>query len=56
MDKENELAVTADQMTSVDGLFAIRDLVSAQNQISVAVGHAAVAATTTHNVPSYNLR
>lgn len=31
-------------MTSIDGLYAISDVVSALNQISVAEGHAAVAA------------
>lgn len=56
VDEENELIVTADQMTSIDGLYAIGDVVSALNQISVAVGHAAVAATTIHNVLPRNLR
>jgi thioredoxin reductase (NADPH) len=56
VDKEDELVVNADQMTSVDGLYAIGDVVSALNQISVAVGHAAVAATTIHNVLPHNLR
>jgi thioredoxin reductase (NADPH) len=56
VDEENELVVTPDQMTSVDGLYAIGDVVSALNQISVAVGHAAVAATTIHNVLPRNLR
>jgi thioredoxin reductase (NADPH) len=32
----------------VPGLYAIGDVVSALNQISVAVGHAAIAATTVH--------
>ena len=50
VDEEDELVVTADQMSSVDGLYAIGDVVSALNQISVAVGHAAVAATTIHNL------
>ena len=36
-------------MTSVDGLYAIGDVVSALNQISVATGHAAIAATDVHN-------
>lgn len=56
VDEENKLLVTADQMTSIDGLYAIGDVVSALNQISVAVGHAAVAATTIHNVLPPNLR
>ena len=56
VDKEDELVVNADQMTSIDGLFAIGDVVSALNQISVAIGHAAVAATTIHNALPRNLR
>lgn len=56
VDKEHELVVTPDQMTSVKGLYAIGDVVSALNQISVAVGHAAVAATTIHNVLPRNPR
>ena len=42
--------------TSVDGLYAIGDVVSALNQISVAVGHAAIAATAIHNRLPRNLR
>lgn len=56
VDKENNLLVTADQMTSIDGLYAIGDVVSALSQISVAVGHAAIAATTIHNALPRNLR
>lgn len=56
VDKKNELVVSADQMTSIDGLYAIGDVVSALNQISVAAGHAAVAATAIHNVLPRNLR
>ncbi len=56
VDKDDELVVTPDQMTSIDGLYAIGDVVSALNQISVAVGHAAVAATTIHNALPRNLR
>lgn len=56
VDKEDKLVVTADQMTSIDGLYAIGDVVSALNQISVAVGHAAIAATTIQNVLPRNLR
>jgi len=48
--------VNEDQMTSIDGLHAIGDVVSALNQISVAEGHAAVAATAIHNVLPRNLR
>ena len=55
-DKEEELVVNADQLTSLDGLYAIGDVVSALNQISVAVGHAAVAATAIHNALPRKLR
>jgi len=49
LDDNRELIVDHNQMTSIDGLFAIGDVVSAINQISVGVGHAAVAATFIHN-------
>ncbi len=49
VDEEDEIIVDSHQMTSVDGLYAIGDIVSALNQISVAVGHAAIAATEIHN-------
>lgn len=48
-DGEGALVVNRHQMTSVDGLYAIGDVVSALNQISVATGHAAIAATDVHN-------
>lgn len=48
-DEEGALVVNRHQMTSVDGLYAIGDVVSALNQISVATGHAAIAATDVHN-------
>ena len=40
--------VSPHQMTSIDSLYAIGDVVSALNQISVATGHAAIAATAVH--------
>ncbi len=49
LDEHDEIIVDTHQMTSVDGLFAIGDIVSALNQIAVAVGHAAIAATAIHN-------
>jgi len=49
VDDEGELVADAKMQTSVDGLYAIGDVVSSLNQISVAVGHAAIAATTIHN-------
>jgi len=56
VDDDKELIVSREQMTSVDGLYAIGDVVSALNQISVAVGHAAIAATAIHNALPRNLR
>ncbi|HZF98983.1 MAG TPA: NAD(P)/FAD-dependent oxidoreductase [Pseudoxanthomonas sp.] len=50
------LIVDDHQMTSVEGLYAIGDVVSALNQISVAVGQAAIAATAIHNALPRNLR
>ena len=49
LDDNDELIVDRHQMTSIDGLFAVGDIVSAINQISVGVGHAAIAATAIHN-------
>jgi len=46
---DGELLVDRQQMTTVPGLYAIGDIVSGLNQISVAVGQAAVAATHLHN-------
>lgn len=43
-----EIVVDRHQMTAQPGLFAIGDVVSGLNQISVAVGHAAIAATRIH--------
>ena len=48
-DNNGELVTDEHQQTSVDGLYAIGDVVSALNQISVALGHAAIAATAIHN-------
>jgi len=44
------------QRTSVDGLYAAGDVVTDLHQISVATGHAAVAATTIHNSLPPNFR
>ncbi|MGY0611681.1 MULTISPECIES: NAD(P)/FAD-dependent oxidoreductase [unclassified Luteimonas] len=46
---EGGIIVDADQQTRLAGLYAIGDVVSGLNQISVAVGHAAIAATHAHN-------
>jgi len=48
-DDGGEILVDAHQQTSVDGLYAIGDVVSGLNQIAVGVGHAAIAATAIHN-------
>jgi thioredoxin reductase (NADPH) len=44
-----DIVVDKDQQTSVPGLYAAGDVVAALNQLSVAVGHAAIAATHIHN-------
>jgi thioredoxin reductase (NADPH) len=49
VDDNGELRVDAHMQTSVDGLYAIGDVVSALNQISVALGHAAIAASAMHH-------
>lgn len=51
-----DLLVDAHQQTSVPGLYAIGDVVNAINQISVASGHAAIAATAIHNGLPRNYR
>jgi len=48
-DDDGALLVDAHQQTSVPGLFAAGDVVSSLTQISVAMGHAAVAATAINN-------
>lgn len=55
-DEHGELVVDAHLQTSVDGLYAIGDVVSALNQIGVAMGHAAIAATAIHNRLPRNFR
>jgi thioredoxin reductase (NADPH) len=56
IDDNHELTVDANQQTSVDGLYAAGDVVDVLNQISVAVGHAAIAATAIHNRLPRNYR
>lgn len=53
---EGYLGVDAHQQTSVPGLYAAGDVVKALNQISVAVGEAAIAATHIHNHLDANFR
>ncbi|TFW10255.1 NAD(P)/FAD-dependent oxidoreductase, partial [Oxalobacteraceae bacterium OM1] len=47
--ESGELLVDAHQQTNVDGLYAVGDVVHGLNQIAVAMGHAAIAATAIHN-------
>jgi thioredoxin reductase (NADPH) len=47
--KSEELVVNAHQATSVPGLYAVGDVVAGLNQIAVATGQAASAATHIHN-------
>jgi thioredoxin reductase (NADPH) len=49
VDADGELIVDGFLQTSVNALYAAGDVVSALNQISVAVGHAAIAATAIHH-------
>jgi thioredoxin reductase (NADPH) len=51
-----DIVVDAHQQTTVPGLYAIGDVVNALNQISVALGHAAIAATAVHNRLPENFR
>ena len=51
-----DLLVDAHQCTSLPGLYAIGDVVSDINQISVGTGHAAIAATAIHNRLARNFR
>lgn len=55
-DDAGNLIVDSRQMTSVRGLYAVGDVVSAINQIAVGFGHAAIAATAIHNSLPDNLR
>jgi thioredoxin reductase (NADPH) len=55
-DEDGNLVTDRHQQTSVDGLYAIGDVVSALNQIAVGVGHAAIAATAVHNRLPRNFR
>lgn len=50
------LLVNDCQLTSVPGLYAAGDVVSDLHQLSVAIGHAAIAATKIHNELDKNLR
>jgi len=47
--EDGELLVDKHQQTSIPGLYAAGDVVDGLNQITVAMGHAAIAATAIHN-------
>jgi thioredoxin reductase (NADPH) len=55
-DETGNLQVDAHQRTTVDFLYAAGDVVSDLDQLSVAIGHAAIAATDIHNRLPRNLR
>jgi thioredoxin reductase (NADPH) len=56
VDDDEGLIVDAKQQTTVDGLYAIGDVVSALNQISVAMGQAAIASSAIHQRLPHNFR
>ena len=47
--EEGDLVCDAHLQTSIPGLYAAGDVVCGLNQVSVATGHAAIAATAIHN-------
>lgn len=47
--EEREVITDTKQRTSIPGLYAAGDVVDALNQVNVAIGHAAIAATDIHN-------
>jgi thioredoxin reductase (NADPH) len=49
LDNEGRIYVNRAQRSSIDGLYAAGDIVRGLNQISVAMGQAAIAATNIHN-------
>jgi thioredoxin reductase (NADPH) len=53
---DGSLKVDAHQQTTVDGLYAAGDVVTDLHQLSVAFGHAAIAATAIHNRLARNPR
>jgi thioredoxin reductase (NADPH) len=55
-DENGNLQVDDHQRTTVDGLYAAGDVVTDLHQLSVATGHAAIAATDIHNRLARNLR
>ncbi len=56
VDSDGALLVDKDQQTSIKGLYAAGDVVSALDQVTIAFGHAATAATHIHNALPKNFR
>ena len=54
--ENGELIVNRHQCTTIPNLYAAGDVVDCLNQISVATGHAAIAATAIHNQLGHNFR
>ena len=54
--ENGNLLVDDHQRTSIEGLYAVGDVVTDLHQLSVAFGHAAIAATDIHNRLPSNLR
>jgi thioredoxin reductase (NADPH) len=50
------ITVDDHQRTTIDGMYAIGDVVTDLHQLTVATGHAAIAATDIHNRLSRNYR
>lgn len=49
LDEEGYVKIDAKQRTSVDRIYAVGDIVAGLDQIAVAMGHGAIAATAIHN-------
>lgn len=54
--EDNQIFVDRHQRTNIHGLYAAGDVVDGLNQIAVATGHAAIAATDIHNYLPKNFR
>jgi thioredoxin reductase (NADPH) len=54
--EDGQIVVDRHQRTNISGVFAAGDVVDGLNQIAVATGHAAIAATAIHNHLPRNLR
>ena len=54
--ESGNLLIDDHQRTTVEGLYAAGDVVTDLHQLSVAFGHAAIAATAIHNTLGFNPR